>query len=89
MPNHTDWIRAHRNVFDEATGEASAERRQRRLRARGRTADRPAPHEPSAFDKKYAYDGDDLGVTYKAEKSTFKLWAPTATNFFASPMLFQ
>ena len=43
----TDWIRAHRNVFDEATGEASAERQQRRLRARGRTADRPAPHEPS------------------------------------------
>lgn len=33
-----------------------------------------------AFDKKYAYDGDDLGVTYKAEKSTFKLWAPTATK---------
>lgn len=33
-----------------------------------------------AFDKKYAYDGDDLGVTYKAEKSMFKLWAPTATK---------
>lgn len=33
-----------------------------------------------AFDKKYAYGGDDLGVTYKAEKSTFKLWAPTATK---------
>lgn len=33
-----------------------------------------------AFDKNYAYDGDDLGVTYKAEKSTFKLWAPTATK---------
>ena len=30
----TDWIRSHLNVFDEATGEASAERQQRRLRAR-------------------------------------------------------
>ncbi|WP_239519343.1 type I pullulanase [Bifidobacterium ramosum] len=33
-----------------------------------------------AFDQKYAYDGDDLGATYTAEKTTFKLWAPTATQ---------
>ena len=33
-----------------------------------------------AFDKKYAYDGDDLGATYTAKKTTFKLWAPTATK---------
>ncbi|MBT1181999.1 type I pullulanase [Bifidobacterium sp. CP2] len=32
-----------------------------------------------AFDRKYAYDGDDLGATYTAGKTTFKLWAPTAT----------
>ena len=32
------------------------------------------------FDRKYAYDGDDLGATYTAEKTTFKLWAPTATS---------
>ena len=30
------------------------------------------------FDKYYTYDGDDLGVTYTPEKSTFKVWAPTA-----------
>ncbi|MCH9277140.1 type I pullulanase [Bifidobacterium amazonense] len=33
-----------------------------------------------AFDKKYAYDGDDLGANYTAERTTFKLWAPTATK---------
>ncbi|RSX51311.1 pullulanase [Bifidobacterium goeldii] len=33
-----------------------------------------------AFDKKFAYDGDDLGANYTAEKTTFKLWAPTATK---------
>ena len=32
----------------------------------------------SEFDKKFAYTGNDLGVTYSKEKTTFKLWAPTA-----------
>ena len=30
------------------------------------------------FDKYYTYNGTDLGVTYTPEKSTFKVWAPTA-----------
>ncbi|PLR66776.1 type I pullulanase [Bacillus sp. UMB0893] len=29
-------------------------------------------------DKKYYYNGKDLGLTYQSSKSTFKLWAPTA-----------
>ncbi|EPZ37738.1 MULTISPECIES: type I pullulanase [Anoxybacillus] len=33
-----------------------------------------------AFDDLYAYDGNDLGAMYKPEKTTFKVWAPTATN---------
>ncbi|KFI57566.1 type I pullulanase [Bifidobacterium choerinum] len=33
-----------------------------------------------AFDKEYAYDGDDLGATYGKDGSTFKLWAPTAAK---------
>ena len=33
-----------------------------------------------AFDKKYAYDGDDLGATYTSAKTGFKVWAPTATK---------
>ncbi|WP_250309340.1 type I pullulanase [Gardnerella sp. Marseille-Q2328] len=32
------------------------------------------------FDKKYAYNGDDLGAAYSASSTTFKLWAPTATE---------
>ena len=30
------------------------------------------------FDTLYYYDGDDLGVTYHKNASTFKLWAPSA-----------
>ena len=33
-----------------------------------------------AFDKRYFYNGDDLGAVYKPEKTTFKIWAPTATG---------
>lgn len=32
------------------------------------------------FDNLYAYNGDDLGVTYTETQSTFKLWSPTATT---------
>lgn len=32
------------------------------------------------FEEYYTYDGDDLGVTYTKEKSTFALWAPTGAN---------
>ncbi|UJF31880.1 type I pullulanase [Paenibacillus hexagrammi] len=31
-------------------------------------------------DSRYYYSGNDLGVTYGAASSTFKLWAPTAQN---------
>lgn len=30
--------------------------------------------------QKFYYEGNDLGVTYSREKSTFKVWAPTAVN---------
>lgn len=33
-----------------------------------------------AFDKRFYYDGDDLGPTYSKEMTRFKLWAPTATQ---------
>ena len=32
------------------------------------------------FDEKFAYLGNDLGVTYSKEETTFKLWAPTAVS---------
>ncbi|WP_409251692.1 type I pullulanase [Bacillus sp. SCS-153A] len=32
------------------------------------------------FDEKYYYDGSDLGVTLKEDKTIFKVWAPTATK---------
>lgn len=30
------------------------------------------------FDEEFAYDKDDLGITYTPKKTTFRLWAPTA-----------
>lgn len=32
------------------------------------------------FDEAMAYDGDDLGATYTKEKTSFKVWAPTASE---------
>ena len=32
------------------------------------------------FEKKYTYTGNDLGVTYTAEKSTFKVWSPVSSE---------
>ncbi|MCP8967498.1 type I pullulanase [Ectobacillus ponti] len=32
------------------------------------------------FDEAYHYGGDDLGVSFTAERSTFKVWAPTASQ---------
>ncbi len=33
-----------------------------------------------ALDKEYIYSGNDLGATYTPEKTTFKVWSPTATE---------
>lgn len=32
------------------------------------------------FESKYTYDGDDLGFTYSKEKTSFRVWAPTAKS---------
>ncbi len=36
------------------------------------------------IDKMYAYDGDDLGATYKDGNATLKLWAPKASKVVAN-----
>ena len=36
-------------------------------------------YDTNAFVEAYHYDGDDLGVTYSSQKSTFKVWSPVAT----------
>ena len=33
-----------------------------------------------SFDEKYYYDGNDLGSNYHKEHTTFKLWAPIASD---------
>ncbi|MBE6108712.1 MAG: type I pullulanase [Erysipelotrichaceae bacterium] len=36
----------------------------------------------SAFDELFSYDGDDLGAHIHEGKTTFKVWAPTASRVF-------
>lgn len=38
----------------------------------------PNVYSTDGFESAYTYTGDDLGATWTAEKTTFRLWAPTA-----------
>ena len=40
----------------------------------------PNLYSSEEFEDAYAYSGSDLGLTYTANASTFKLWAPTADS---------
>ena len=37
-------------------------------------------YETPKFEKYYCYDGDDLGMTYTPEYTTFKVWSPVSAN---------
>ena len=37
-------------------------------------------YKEDSFNAKYAYDGDDLGLTYTSSKSTFKVWSPFSSE---------
>ena len=37
-------------------------------------------YKEDSFNAKYAYDGNDLGVTYTTSKSTFKVWSPFSSE---------
>ena len=38
----------------------------------------PNIYSTEAFEAAYTYEGDDLGATWSKDKTTFRLWAPTA-----------
>ena len=38
----------------------------------------PILYSTDEFEQKFTYTGDDLGYTYAKEKTTFRVWAPTA-----------
>lgn len=40
----------------------------------------PILYDTEEFEEAYTYTGDDLGATYTPEKTTFKIWAPTAVR---------
>ena len=39
----------------------------------------PNVYSTESFEKEYTYTGNDLGANWTAEKTTFRVWAPTAT----------
>ena len=39
----------------------------------------PSWYSSADFEDQYTYEGDDLGATWTKEKTSFRLWAPTAT----------
>ena len=39
----------------------------------------PNIYSTESFEAAYTYEGDDLGATWTAEKTTFRVWAPTAS----------
>ena len=40
----------------------------------------PTTYKTEEFISQYTYDGDDLGSTWTKEKTTFKVWSPTASE---------
>lgn len=38
----------------------------------------PSVYSAEEFETEYTYNGNDLGATWSSEKTTFKVWAPTA-----------
>ena len=40
----------------------------------------PNTYSTSEFEAEFTYEGDDLGATWSAESTTFRLWAPTAAK---------
>ena len=38
----------------------------------------PNIYSTEKFEKEFTYSGSDLGATYTPEKTTFRVWAPTA-----------
>ena len=40
----------------------------------------PSWYSTPEFEEMYTYEGDDLGASWSKDKTSFRLWAPTATN---------
>ena len=45
----------------------------------------PNIYSTEEFEADYTYEGDDLGATWTAEKTTFRVWAPTADAVRVNP----
>ena len=50
----------------------------------GKEVKMPIWYSTNDFESQYTYQGDDLGATWTPEKTTFKVWAPTADAVFVS-----
>lgn len=62
LADELDYTKAYKLTFDGNTYDISL----------------PDYFSTEEFESQYAYDGDDLGATWSADSTTFKVWAPTA-----------
>ena len=44
----------------------------------------PNTYSTKEFESQFTYEGDDLGATWTAESTTFRVWAPTAAEVFVN-----
>jgi len=44
----------------------------------------PDNYSSAEFEMLYTYRGNDLGAVWTREKTSFRLWAPTATKVFVN-----
>ena len=78
----TEVIEGEKNVYTIVTAEPIDVTAAYTLVYGGESKDVRMPiwYSTSDFEDKYTYTGDDLGAVWTAEKTTFKVWAPTASS---------
>ena len=80
--NITEVIEGEKNIYTIVTAEPLDVTAPYTLTygADGREVRMPVWYSTTDFESRYTYTGDDLGATWTAESTTFKVWAPTAVS---------
>jgi len=76
----TEVIAGEKNIYTFVTAEAIDLRGEYTLSYGGeqKAVRMPVWYSTSEFEEQYTYTGDDLGAVWTPERTTFRVWAPTA-----------
>ena len=82
----TEVIAGEKNIYTIVTAEPIDVQAVYTLTCGGESKEVRMPiwYSTSAFESLYTYEGDDLGATWTAEQTTFKVWAPTADTVWVN-----